>query len=161
MARGLRYVFAYFCGGHSNRITELRRLSGNFVLLEASPLTKIDFRARVSLVVFVQRNTIIELKIIYDDARFRFLGENKSGLRFRRYKIWRFAEGNRPSKKIKHHKTKKYLHYEAKMKKLPCDHVIKGSVLLIKKWIFFYKTDLFNSLCNFWRDQQIKIDVWK
>jgi len=126
LARGFRYVFACFCGGHSNRVTELRRLSGNFVLFEASPLTKIDFRARVSLVVFVQRNTIIELKIIYDDARFRFLGENKSGLRFRRYKIWRFAEGNRPSKKIKHHKTKKKtLHYEAKMKKLPCDHVIK------------------------------------
>ena len=35
-------VFACFCGGHSNRVKRLRRLSGNFILLEASPLTKVS-----------------------------------------------------------------------------------------------------------------------
>ena len=33
-------VFACFCGGYSNRVKRLRRLSGNFILLKASLLTK-------------------------------------------------------------------------------------------------------------------------
>jgi len=33
-------VLACFCGGHSNTVKRLKRLSGNFILLGASPLTK-------------------------------------------------------------------------------------------------------------------------
>ena len=42
-------VFACFCGGYSNRVKRLRRLSGNFILLKASLLNKgLPFRARQS-----------------------------------------------------------------------------------------------------------------
>ena len=33
-------VFACFCGGYSNRVKRLRRLSGNFILLKASLFNK-------------------------------------------------------------------------------------------------------------------------
>jgi len=36
-----------FCGGYSNRVKRLRRLSGNFILLKASLLNKgLPFRAK-------------------------------------------------------------------------------------------------------------------
>ena len=39
-------VFGCFCGGYSNRVKRLRRLSGNFILLKASLLNKgLPFRA--------------------------------------------------------------------------------------------------------------------
>ena len=39
-------VFACFCGGYSNRVKRLRRLSGNFVLLKASLFNEgLHFRA--------------------------------------------------------------------------------------------------------------------
>ena len=39
-------VFACFCGGYSNRVKRLRRLSGNFILLKASLFNKgLPFRA--------------------------------------------------------------------------------------------------------------------
>ena len=42
-------VFACFCGGYSNRVKRLRRLSGNFVLLKASLFNEgLLFRARPS-----------------------------------------------------------------------------------------------------------------
>ena len=42
-------VFACFCGGYSNRVKRLRRLSGNFILLKASLFNKgLPFRARPS-----------------------------------------------------------------------------------------------------------------
>ena len=42
-------VFACFCGGYSNRVKWLRRLSGNFILLKASLFNKgLPFRARPS-----------------------------------------------------------------------------------------------------------------
>ena len=42
-------VFACFCGGYSNRVERLRRLSGNFILLKASLFNKgLPFRARPS-----------------------------------------------------------------------------------------------------------------
>ena len=42
-------VFACFCGGYSNRVKRLRRLSGNFILLKASLFNKgLSFRARPS-----------------------------------------------------------------------------------------------------------------
>ena len=42
-------VFACFCGGYSNRIKRLRRLSGNFILLKASLFNEgFLFRARPS-----------------------------------------------------------------------------------------------------------------
>ena len=42
-------VFACFCGGYSNRVKRLRRLSGNFILLKASLFDKgLPFRARPS-----------------------------------------------------------------------------------------------------------------
>ena len=34
------FFFRVFCGGHSNRVREFRRRSGNYILLEASPWTK-------------------------------------------------------------------------------------------------------------------------
>ena len=44
-------VFACFCGGYSNRVKRLRRLSGNFILLKASLFSKgLPFRARPSKV---------------------------------------------------------------------------------------------------------------
>ena len=42
-------VFACFCGGYSNRVMRLRRLSGNFILLKTSLFDKgFPFRARPS-----------------------------------------------------------------------------------------------------------------
>ena len=42
-------VFACFCGGYSNRVKGLRRLSGNFILPKASLFNKgLPFRARPS-----------------------------------------------------------------------------------------------------------------
>ena len=42
-------VSAWFCGGYSNRVKRLRRLSGNFILLKASFFNKgLPFRARPS-----------------------------------------------------------------------------------------------------------------
>ena len=42
-------VFACFCGGYSNRVKRLRRLSGNFILLKDSLFKKgLPFRARPS-----------------------------------------------------------------------------------------------------------------
>ena len=42
-------VFACFCGGYSNRVKRLRKLSGNFILFKASLLNKgLPFRARPS-----------------------------------------------------------------------------------------------------------------
>ena len=42
-------VFACFCGGYSNRVKRLRRLSDNFILLKASLFNKgLPFRARPS-----------------------------------------------------------------------------------------------------------------
>ena len=42
-------VFACFCGRYSNRVERLRRLSGNFILLQASLFNKgLPFRARPS-----------------------------------------------------------------------------------------------------------------
>ena len=42
-------VFACVCGGYSNRVKRLRRLSGNFILLKASLFNKrLPFRARTS-----------------------------------------------------------------------------------------------------------------
>ena len=42
-------VFACFCGGYSNRVKRLRRLSGNFILLKASLFNKgLPSRARPS-----------------------------------------------------------------------------------------------------------------
>ena len=42
-------VFACFCGGYSNRVKRLRKLSGKFILLEASLFNKgLPFRARPS-----------------------------------------------------------------------------------------------------------------
>jgi len=57
-------VFACFCGGYSNRVKRLRRLSGNFILLKASLFNKgLPFRARpsqsglpsVSPAIFIKR----------------------------------------------------------------------------------------------------------
>ena len=53
-----------FCGGYSNRVKRLKRLSGNFILLKASIFNKgLPFRARpsqsglpsVSPVIFIKR----------------------------------------------------------------------------------------------------------
>ena len=42
-------VFALFCGGYSNRVKRLKRLSSNFILLKASLFNKgLPFRARPS-----------------------------------------------------------------------------------------------------------------
>ena len=42
-------VFACFCGGYSNKVKRLRRLSGNFISLKASLFNKgLTFRARPS-----------------------------------------------------------------------------------------------------------------
>ena len=44
-------VFACFCGGYSNRVNRLRRLSGNFTLLKASLFYKgLPFRACEQLI---------------------------------------------------------------------------------------------------------------
>ena len=43
------WVLACFCGGYSNRVKRLRRLSGNFILLKDSFSNKgLPFRARPS-----------------------------------------------------------------------------------------------------------------
>ena len=39
LARGSRFL-RVFCGGYSNRVERLRRLSGNFILLNASLFNK-------------------------------------------------------------------------------------------------------------------------
>ena len=80
--------FGCFCGGYSNRVKRLRRLSGNFILLKASLFNKgLPFRARpsqsglpsVSPAMWGGVGTVMRI-IVLPVGRCRFLEENESGL---------------------------------------------------------------------------------